>query len=50
MKIVAFDEVYNFVVQSFPILSHLHSQMINILSRSEICIVYRLFEYEDDFK
>jgi hypothetical protein len=29
MKIVAFDEIYNFVVQSFFIRSHLHTQIIN---------------------
>jgi hypothetical protein len=27
MKIVAFDEIYNFVVQSFSSSSHLHSQL-----------------------
>jgi hypothetical protein len=36
MKIVAFDELYNFVVQSFS-RSHLHTQIIDILFRSEDC-------------
>jgi hypothetical protein len=34
MKIVAFDEIYNFVVQTFFIWSHLETQKIDILSRS----------------
>jgi hypothetical protein len=80
MKIVEFDEIYKFVVQNFYIWSHLHSQIIDKLSRSqeiykfvvqsfyiwshldsqiieklsrsqtEMWIVYRLFDYEDDFK
>jgi hypothetical protein len=29
MKIIAFDEIYNFVVQNFSIWSHLHSQIID---------------------
>jgi hypothetical protein len=40
MKIIAFDEIYNFVVQSFFIRSHLHSQIIDKLSRSQF-IVFR---------
>jgi hypothetical protein len=32
MKIEAFDEIYNFVGQSFSIWSHLHSQIIDTLS------------------
>jgi hypothetical protein len=38
MKIVAFDEIYNFVVQSFSIWSHLHSQIIDKLSRSQLAV------------
>jgi hypothetical protein len=34
MKIVAFVEIYNFIVQSFSIESQLHSQIIDILYRS----------------
>jgi hypothetical protein len=37
MKIVAFDEIYNFVVQSFSISSHLRTQIIDTLFRSEDC-------------
>jgi hypothetical protein len=37
MKIVAFNEIYNFVVQSFSILSHLHTQIIDTLFRYEDC-------------
>jgi hypothetical protein len=38
MKIVVFDEIYNFVVQSFSIWSHLHSQIIDKLSRSQFAV------------
>jgi hypothetical protein len=37
MKIVAFDEIYNFVVQSFSIRSHLHTQIMDTLFRSVDC-------------
>jgi hypothetical protein len=33
-KLVAFDEIYNFVVQTFFIGSHLEAQTIHILFRS----------------
>jgi hypothetical protein len=35
MKIIDFDEIYNFVVQTFFIWSHLQTQIINILFRSQ---------------
>jgi hypothetical protein len=38
MKIVDFDEIYNFVVQSFSILSQLHSQIIDKLSISQFAV------------
>jgi hypothetical protein len=34
MQIVAFDEIYNFVVQSCSIWSHHHSQIIDIIQIS----------------
>jgi hypothetical protein len=34
MKIVAFDKIYNFVVQTFFVWSHLQTQIIDILSVS----------------
>jgi hypothetical protein len=40
MKVVAFDEICNFIVYSFSIGSHLHSQIIDILTRSQ-------FSYRD---
>jgi hypothetical protein len=52
-KIVAFDDIYNFVIQSFFIWSHLRTQKVDIRSRSQFRvsrIVYRRLEYEDDFK
>jgi hypothetical protein len=39
MKIVAFVEIYNFVVQTFKIWNHLEAQIIDILSRSKIWIL-----------
>jgi hypothetical protein len=35
MKIVAFDEIYKFVVQSFSIWSRRHTQIIDTLFRYE---------------
>jgi hypothetical protein len=34
MKIVTLDEIYNFVVQTFFILSHLQTRIVDILFRS----------------
>jgi hypothetical protein len=34
IKIVAFDHIYNFLVQTFFISSHLQTQIIDILSLS----------------
>jgi hypothetical protein len=38
MKIVAFDKIYNFVVQSFYIWIHHHIQIIDKLSRSQFAV------------
>jgi hypothetical protein len=35
---VAFDEIYNFIVKRFYILSHLRSQIIDKLSRSQLAV------------
>jgi hypothetical protein len=37
MKIVALDEIYNFVVQSFSIWSHLQTQIIDTLFSHDDC-------------
>jgi hypothetical protein len=54
MKIVAFDEIYNFVVQIFHLKSSSYLNNWYIIQiwrlQTEIWIVYRLFDYEDDFK
>jgi hypothetical protein len=49
MKIVAFDEIYNFVVQNFSILSHFHSQIIDILSRSQFSYKISVAVYVQKF-
>jgi hypothetical protein len=38
-KIVAFVEIYNFLVQNFLIRSHLELQVIDILPRSKFLIL-----------
>jgi hypothetical protein len=51
-KLITFDEVYNFVVQTFFISNQLRAQIIDIPSRSipktEIWTLYQLFESQGD--
>jgi hypothetical protein len=52
VKLAAFSEIYNFVVQTFFIWSHLGTQKINILQiriRTEIWTIY-IFLAQADFK
>jgi hypothetical protein len=38
MKIIVFDEIYNFVDQTFFIGNHIQTQIINIPSRSQLLV------------
>jgi hypothetical protein len=49
MKIVAFDEIYNFVVQRFFIKSHLHTQIIDTLSRSGKTLNYKVVDLIESY-
>jgi hypothetical protein len=44
MKLVAFDGIYNFVVQSFLIRSHLEARRNDILPRSGILQMQKQFK------
>ena len=54
IKIIDLDEIYNFVVQTFFIWSHLGAQMIiksiRFKIKFEIWSIYRLFEHQDGSK